>query len=338
MNSYREKYANLVNWFILTEVMRGAPEKVYEAASHLIKAGGKRVRPFIVMAMAKALGGWEAEKAALPIAAGIEIFHNFTLIHDDIMDKDEFRRGVPTTHVVYGIDFAILAGDLAFALSYKSMKLAKVYGLPPHILARSYETLTEAAVRVSEGQAYDMMFERMESVSYHDYLKMIYLKTGALIEASARLGALVASAYNDEVKANHIEAAGEYGRFVGISFQIRDDILGVFGDPKITGKPRYNDLRRGKKTLLVLYAYDHAESEEEKGLLREVLRGRVHDEEGLRRAAEIIAKTGALSYAEQMAKSLMRNAIQVLDDLPVIDSEAKTALAELARFVVEREK
>ena len=291
------------------------------------------------MATARMLAGSEGETYALPYAAAVELFHNFTLIHDDIMDRDKLRRGVPTTHEVYGEAFAILAGDLAYALSYRAISYARNLGETPTNLAWAFSILTEAAVRISEGQAMDMMFEEKTVVDYHDYLKMIYLKTGALLEASAKLGVVAAAEELDQGWMPVLEAMGTYGKYVGLAFQIRDDILGVFGDPSKTGKPRYNDLIRGKKTLLVLYAYRHAEGEA-KELVRRVLERKLTgDPEELEKIANIIRETGALSYAEDLARRFADEAVQIIDDIgEVEDEEAAEALKELARFVVEREK
>ena len=337
---YRRTYASAVDWFVYTELGRGAPKSVYDAALYLYRSGGKRVRPFVVMATARMLGGLEAETAALPLAAAVELFHNFTLIHDDIMDQDDFRRGVPTTHRVYGIDFAILAGDLAYALSYKAISLAGRFGLSAQAISRAYGVLTEAAVRVSEGQAYDMSFEKEKYVDYNDYLNMIYLKTGALLEASAKMGAIASMdlAGGDKKWDIIVEKMGSYGKFVGLAFQIRDDILGVFGDPQVTGKPRYNDLIRGKKTLLVLYAYKHA-SDEDRRLLEKVLERRLEgSEEELEKIADIIRSTGALDYAQKLARQYSEIAIEIVDSIEPVDEDAARALKELARFVVERNK
>ncbi len=335
LNKVLSRYPPLVNSYMYKELVHGDPEYIYKAALHLIRAGGKRVRPVVVLSTARMLGGARSEAIAVPLAAGVEVFHNFTLIHDDIMDQDTMRRGVPTVHVAFGESTAILAGDLLFALSFKSIIHSQKRGLSEEGAVRALDALAEAAIKVSRGQGYDMRFEQEMKVSYHDYLDMIYLKTGALIEASARLGAIAAGAPPD------VEATlGDYGAFVGIAFQIRDDILGVFGDPSKTGKPVYNDLRRRKKTILLLYALEHATNNQLK-ILNKILNERV-EEQDLAKAAEVIRETGALEYALNLAKTYSENAVNIIEDLKqagmVVDSEAAAALIELAKFVVEREK
>lgn len=331
-----EKYPSLIDLFIYKELAKGSPERLYEASLHLIRAGGKRLRPIITLSASRMLGGYEAESRALPLAVATEVFHTFTLIHDDIMDQDDVRRGVKTVHKLWGEPVAILAGDLLFGLSYKSILLARQRGLTDKQIRMAVEVLTEASIRVSQGQAYDMMFEKEEAVDYHEYLNMIYLKTGALIEASAKLGGIAADAPTPI-----IEKLGEYGAFVGVAFQIRDDILGVYGDPKETGKPVYNDLRRGKKTILVLYALKHASSRDRE-VLQKTLKGEKIDENLLEQAAGIIKDTGALDYSMRLAKTYSENAVAIIEDIEasglVKDEDHATLLKELALFSVEREK
>ncbi len=325
------RYASAVDSFIMDHV-RGMPETLYKAGLHLIKAGGKRLRPAIVLLFARALGGVDAEQQAIPLAAAVEIFHNFTLIHDDIIDRDEFRRGVPTTHVVYGEPMALVAGDLLHAEAFRAIYRGLEYGLEADIVARAVGILSWAAKRVSEGQALDMMFEGTWDVTVNDYLEMIYLKTGALIEASSALGALAAT--GDE---SLVEAARQYGRLVGIAFQIRDDYLGIFGDPAKTGKPVYSDLRRGKKTLLILYALEHL-PEDKAERLKSIIGREDAGEKELEEAASLIRESGAPKYAMGLARDMSSSATSILDDLPVEDARAAEALRELASFVVEREK
>jgi geranylgeranyl diphosphate synthase type I len=329
LESLLDVYAKMVDDYIFRTV-RGKPEILYKASLHLIKAGGKRLRPFITLTTARMLSGPTGEARALPLAAAVELFHNFTLIHDDIIDKDEFRRGVPTTHVAYGLEWALLAGDLLFAESFKVLEDGLERGLGFEDIGRASIILARTAKKVSEGQALDMSFEKRWDVDVNDYLEMIYLKTGALIEASAMLGG-VAALEDDEV----VNLLGEYGRLIGIAFQIKDDILGIFGDPAKTKKPVYSDLRQGKKTILVIYAINKL-SENEREKLKNVI-GRRASEEEYREVAELIKESGALKYAEELAYSMSRRAIRILDSLDVVDEESREALKELALFVVERD-
>jgi len=333
--SFRDKYASQVYSYVVYDIVERDPEQLGKASLHLFRAGGKMFRPLVVLAAARMLGGPRAEWRSIPLAAAVEIFHTFTLIHDDIMDEDTVRRGVPSVHVEYGTPMAILAGDYLHALSYKAILRAQERGLPGGYALQALSSLVLAAERVSKGQAYDMLNEKKLDVSFHDYLDTIYLKTSSLIEASAELGAIGALAEPDIRK-----TLASYGRSVGLAFQIRDDILGVFGDPKLTGKPVGSDLYRSKKTVLLLYAYEKATGRD-KDILRDILEGRV-DPAKIQEAIEIIRKTGALSYAENLAKQYSKAAIAVLEDLNrlglVVDNEGYEVLVELARYAVEREK
>ncbi len=333
LNKITEKYVLLVDSYI-SDILKGEPELLYKAAMHLIKAGGKRLRPMITLASSKALGGATSEAKAVYYASAIEILHNFSLVHDDIMDNDDFRRGIPTVHKVYGINWALLAGDLMFSYAFLTPYLAIKSGADEKEVSKAIEVIAEGSKKIAEGQGYDILFEKTWDVDEKDYLKMIYLKTGALIEASSKLGGIASNSDNEV-----IELLGEYGRFTGLAFQIRDDILGVFGDPEKTGKPVYNDLRRGKKTILVLYATSR--KKEWKEFFTKLFNGNQSDEE-IRQAADIIKESGSLRYAEELAKSYYNNALEKLDSIEKLgiikDEESFKALKELAEFSINRDK
>ena len=319
--------ASKVTEYILSRVS-GTPRQLYDAALHLIKAGGKRLRPFIVVTVARGLGA--PMESALPFAAGVELIHNFTLIHDDIIDRDEFRRGVPTVHKLWGEPFAIIAGDLLFAKAFEIMGEACERGVSPQRVARAYRVLARATRIVAEGQALDMLFEDLESVSVDDYLDMVYRKTGALFEASAVLGGLVVT--DDE---ETINALAEYGKNLGIAFQIRDDILGLVGDEKTLGKPVYSDIREGKKTILVIYALSRLDEEQREKLLS-TLGKRNASREELEEAAKLILDAGALDYAESVMKDYAGRARTALSKIEFVDREAARLLEELIDFVIRR--
>lgn len=327
------KYARIVDHYIY-ERLTGTPEELYKAALHLIKAGGKRLRPAIALLTARMLGGIEAESRAVPLAAAIEVSHNFTLIHDDIMDRDEYRRGVPTVHKIWGESWAILAGDLLHAYAYRFIVFSTDHGMSKGEAHEAMKVLTTAGIKVSRGQAYDLMFENRWDVTPVDYLDMVYHKTGAMMEASAKLGAIAARASNEVV-----ELMGQYGNLLGVAFQVRDDYLGVFGDPKKTGKPIYNDVRRGKKTLLVLLTLSAAD-ERDKELLMRVLDPRSEkSEEEVVRAAELMKKYNADVEAMRIATAYAEKAKEILRELrDVADPGARDILSFMADYAVTREK
>jgi len=324
LKSFLQNVKPMIDEFMM-KVLSGEPERLYEAAKHLPSKGGKRLRPALVLLVAKALGG--SLNDALPAAAAVELLHNFTLVHDDIMDRDEMRRGVPTVHVLYGEPMAIIAGDLLYAKAYEAL-LASPQG--PETVREMVRELTWAAVTVAEGQAMDMMFEERWDVTEDEYLKMIEKKTGALFGTSAALGALAANKreLKDELK--------EFGLILGKAFQIKDDVLSLVGDEKVTGKPKYNDLREGKKTILVIYALRNLPPEKSEELKR-VLGKRDASFEELERAAKLIEESGALEYAYKLAEQYEKRALEILNSLPAADEEALGALKELLEFAVKRE-
>lgn len=329
MRKLIERYVPIINEE-LDKATRGKPEQLYNAARHLLLAGGKRVRPSLTLTYARMLGGVDGERKALPFAVSVELLHNFTLVHDDIMDKDEYRRGVKTVHTVYGENMAIIAGDLLFALSFENALNNSM--VPPENRSAAAYLLSKASRIVAEGQALDVSFEDTWTVSIDDYLDMIYRKTGALIEASTGMGALAVTLDKETV-----ENAMLYGRNVGISFQLKDDVLGVYGDPAKTGKPVYNDLARAKKTILVLYAVRNLPPDESAELKR-IIDMKTSNLELLKTAADLIEKSGAKKYALDLAKKYSDEAIRIIEEIEPADSEAKNALREFARFVFEREK
>ncbi len=328
LSDYLKHAARRVDKYIYSFVT-GTPKELYEASLHLIRAGGKRVRPALALLSSRLVGG--SEEDALPAAAALELIHVFTLIHDDIMDRDDYRRGVPTVHRVWGEPMAITAGDLLFAKAFESASRLLERGIEPGRVVEAMRVLAKAASTVAEGQALDMMFEERWDVTVDEYMDMIYRKTGALIEASAWVGGLSGGASPEEV-----EALGEYGWRVGVAFQIRDDILGIYGSGEKLGKPVYSDLREGKKTLLIIYAMQHLDDEGREFLKRVVGNPNASQEE-YRRAAELIREAGALDHAMERAKKLVDEAKKSLSRVDARDEEAKEILVELADFIVRRE-
>ncbi|MEO3993895.1 MAG: polyprenyl synthetase family protein [Desulfurococcaceae archaeon TW002] len=312
---------------VINEIVKGRPQKLYEASNHLIKAGGKRLRPLVLVLSGRMYG--LNERVGIHAGASVEILHNFTLIHDDIMDKDAFRRGVPTVHTVYGEDMAILAGDLLFAKAFEALgRLSEL--VPADRLVKAFKELTWAAVTVAEGQALDMEFEHRWDVTLDEYLSMIYKKTAALFKSSLVIGALLAGAPEDEI--TNLE---KFAEGVGIAFQIRDDVLGLVADESVLGKPVYSDLREGKKTVLVIYALSKLGTAEKKKLINTLGRRDASTEE-LKDLAELIKSTGAIEFADDLANKYLKQGLEALDRVRPVDQEAKNMLRDLAFFVTAR--
>lgn len=227
---------------------------LYSPISYSLSAGGKRLRPSLALMAADAFGNKASE--AVNAALGLEIFHNFTLVHDDVMDKSIMRRGRPSVFSKWDTNTAILSGDTMLTLA--SQYVAEV---PDPILRKVLAAFNNMAIRVYEGQRLDMDFETGEDITLEDYIRMISDKTGALLGASCMIGALIGGASDEDAS-----RMAEYGEMLGLAFQIQDDWLDVFGDASSFGKPIGGDINNNKKSFLLLKAYDQSDSPEVRAL------------------------------------------------------------------------
>ncbi|MGC8936066.1 MAG: polyprenyl synthetase family protein [Candidatus Methanomethylicaceae archaeon] len=297
-------------------------DTLYRAAFYLPAQGGKRMRAYLVLKSCELVGG--DIEAALPAAAAIEILHNFTLIHDDIMDHDLLRRGVPTVHTLWGVPMGILAGDLLFAKAFNTLLSAKVSS---DRLKKAAEIMSESAVRLSEGQSMDMEFESRLDVSEEEYLLMISKKTASLFQASAEIGAIIGGG-----DPTTISMLGEYGLNLGIGFQIFDDCLGLTSKEEILGKSIGNDIREGKKTLIVIKSLNSPLRDKMLALL-----GRKDSSnEDLAALVEELRYHGIDTYVLKKANSHIELALKALSSFP--ESSTKEDLVELAKYSISRPK
>lgn len=316
-------YAEEIDVVIDDSLSKLEPESLYESSEYLIKAGGKKFRPALTLLSCQAVGG-KPEKA-LKAAAAIELTHTFSLIHDDIMDNDDTRRGKPGVHKVWGEPLAILAGDSLFAKSFELLSQSAEDNIAYERVVDALQVLTNSCINICEGQALDMAFEDTFNVTKDEYMNMIYKKTGDLITASTTIGAIMGGA-----SSNEIQALRTYGKQIGLAFQIQDDYIDLTGDESI-GKPVGSDLVEGKKTLMVVYALEKANKEDHDRLV-ELLEA--NDESIIPEAMEILEKYGAINYARSKAYDCVIESKQALSILP--DSDAKDALFKLADFVFTR--
>lgn len=319
--------AKAIDRFIYDEVQGSRPEVLYEASRHLIKAGGKRLRPYLTVKACEAVGG--SPKDAVPYAAALEILHNFTLVHDDVMDHDAFRRGHPTVHKEYGVPMAILAGDLLFAKVFDIIVKHAPSGARPIDVVRCIRKTTDATLTLCQGQALDMIYPSAEDISEDDYIFMVGAKTSALFKACAEVGAIAGGASDEQV-----EALGRFAWDAGIAFQIVDDVLGLTSDEKTLGKPVGSDVREGKKTLIVIHALHHADKAQRKILLNALGKEEV-SEKAVKEAVEALHVSGSIVYAKDRAIEYENHALKQLDRLP--DSEARRHLRALIEYFVHRE-
>ena len=293
------------------------PQDLQDACLYLTKAGGKMLRPALTLISAEAVGGKKED--ALKTAAALELIHTFSLIHDDIMDDDDMRRGMPSVHKVWDEPVAILAGDTLFSKAFE-MVIASAN------VANALATVADACVKICEGQASDMSFEGNFDVKEAEYSEMIFKKTGALIAAATKAGAIMGGADDETVKALY-----EYGRMIGTAFQIQDDYLDVISDD--LGKPVGSDIAKGKMTLMVVKALAESEGEDHERLL-EILKEENSSQENVQEAIDLFNKYGSIEYAHNLALENVDGAKKVLEILP--DSEAKSMLIALADFVIDR--
>lgn len=300
------------------------PMKLIEASRQYPYKGGKRMRPAIVLAACGAVGGDKSK--AMPLAVAIEYIHNFTLIHDDYMDGDVERRGMPTIHAKYDMPTAILAGDALFA---KGFQIIADLDIPAERIKQILQYVTKAVWDLARGQQMDVNNEH-QLVSEGVYTETIFLKTSVLFAAAAAGGALCGGADPKVVK--EIEA---FALDMGLGFQMFDDYLGIAGDTAKTGKSVGNDLRKGKCTLMVTYTLEHLKDEAKLARFKSILGNMDATEEEVREGMEIMREIGAIDYNRKAAEEKIASAKKHLEILP--DSEDKQFMLALADYSINRE-
>ncbi|WP_305513361.1 short chain isoprenyl diphosphate synthase IdsA [Methanobrevibacter sp. V14] len=297
------------------------PNNLGEASVYLTKAGGKMLRPALSLIVSEAVGG--NRESALKTGAAIELIHTFSLIHDDIMDDDDMRRGMPSVHKVWGEDVAILAGDTLFSKAFEMIITSK--NTTSEQNNKALATVADACVKICEGQALDMGFEERFDVCEDEYMEMIFKKTGALIAAATKAGAIMGGA-DDDV----IDAMYEYGRLIGLAFQIQDDYLDLASDEETLGKPIGSDIGKGKMTIIAIKGL----ASDDSGRFLEILKAEENSQEEIYEAIEILTNCGAIDYARNFALESVNQAKEVLEILP--DSSFKKVLCDIADFVLGR--
>jgi geranylgeranyl diphosphate synthase type I len=301
------------------------PKKLYDAVRYLPLAGGKRLRPLLAITACESVGG--DPKIAVPFAAAIELIHNFTLIHDDIIDRSNLRRNIPTVHVKFGEPTAIIAGDTLFAKAFEIIH--DLDAQPDRIVEISYK-LGKCVQEICEGQQLDMEFEGRKIVSEEEYIEMISKKTAALFKFALEGGATIGNGSSRE-----IDSLASYGWNLGLSFQIRDDYLDIQGEESVLGKDIGNDIRNGKKTILIVHAMKNADEFHKKVLLDILGKKNASDKE-IKEVLEVLVKTGSVEYAKQLANKYYENACKALDVIK--DTPAKELLKEIAKYSIKRKK
>ncbi|RYY60064.1 MAG: polyprenyl synthetase family protein [Chitinophagaceae bacterium] len=297
------------------------PASLYEPNRYFLKLGGKRVRPVGVL-MGNELFD-EINPDAWKVATAVELFHNFTLIHDDIMDAAPLRRGQPTVHEKYGQSTALLAGDVMLVAAYDYLnRIGTSHRFAINAL------FGQTAREVCEGQQLDMDFEQHNDVGLDAYLNMINLKTSVLLAASLRMGAILGGALE-----RNQQLLYEFGRKLGLAFQVQDDYLDAFGDPEKFGKQVGGDIKANKKTFLLIHALETADTAQ-KGELEALLAGNGDDK--VARVLGIFRASGVDAWARELKERYLREALAHLDDVAVL-SKRKEPLRELALYLIQRD-
>ena len=301
----------------------GDPKELYLPVEYCLKNGGKRVRPLLTLIACDMFGG--SVSKAMPLAVGLEIFHNFTLMHDDIMDQAPIRRGKPAVHKKWDTNTAILSGDVMFALAYQYMLKS-----PEKSLKQILEVFNETVMQVCEGQQYDMNFETIDNVTEAEYLNMIRLKTAVLPASCLKIGAIVAEAPENEIQNLYL-----FGELFGLGFQLKDDWLDVFGDEEVFGKKTGGDIVANKKTWLYIKAFELADSKQNKKL-KEAFSNQIHHpEEKINTVKNIYLQLGLNDLAVEHMEKYYKRAFDYLEKIKMPE-ESKSNLAYLINKLIER--
>lgn len=327
-------------------------EHIRDAVYSYMRAGGKSLRPAVLLFSCGAVGGDETE--AIPAAAAIEVFHTWTLVHDDIIDRDSTRRGVPTVHeefrqraiselgydeqeaVHYGQSIAMLAGDMqqGWAVSILA-ELTLRHGLPADVaLHLIHDSEMRVLGTLIDGEIRDIQYAKtaVHELDQPLILDMLWKKTGVLYEFSGKAGAMIGLRTSDDQN-EWVQAIANFAGKCGVAFQLQDDILGIVGDEQTLGKPIGSDIREGKRTLIVYHAFRTA-SDSQKQALTSVLGNAEAKQAGIYDATQILRDSGGVEYTSQLAQNYIRDAVQELSKLP--DSRYKSLLAAWADYMIER--
>ena len=319
---FLNKYQRLIAESIEKYQFNGEPFELYEPMNYIIANGGKRLRPVLTLMAAELFGG-DMDKALKP-ALAIEFFHNFTLIHDDIMDEAPLRRNKPTVHTLHGINIGILSGDALLIKSYQFFE-----DLEDSQFKKCIQLFSDTGIKICEGQQMDVNFETNNKVSYDDYIQMITHKTAVLCASALKIGAIIAHAEESDAHAIY-----EFGRHLGIAFQMMDDYLDVFGSQEQFGKRQAGDIYENKKTILYLLALENADEKQKKSLLHWYSLN-TDEAEKAQAVEEIFRSTGADKKTLELIQKHNDLAQNYLNKIK-LPEEKKYPLIALAAYLLER--
>ena len=301
----------------------GEPQEFYASVWDLLDRGGKRFRPALTFLACECVGGKRED--AVGAAAAVELLHNMTLVHDDIEDQSELRRGKPCIHKIYGVPVAINVGD---AMLIKVFEIANSSKIPDGRCNRLVAKVADRAYGITWGQAFEFSMWDRKEFTEEDVIRLLRYKTGALTGLSVEAGGIAGGGSQEQLK-----ILGEFGETVGIAFQIVDDILNVTGDVKEYGKEIGGDIREGKKTVMAAHLLKAASPQDKKTFSRLLGMKKITRNE-IRRVIGLYEKYGSIKYAKAQAEAYLENAMKVLNKLP--SSEARKSLSSIADFLVSR--
>lgn len=326
MKQYKtEELIEKVTQYIGTIKNDRKPRELYAPIEYILALGGKRIRP-VLMLMAYNLYADDID-SVMEQAAALETYHNMTLMHDDVMDNSDMRRGKPTVHKVWNKNTAILSGDTMLIMAMKMMNNSN----KPHA-KEAFDLFTTTTLEIDEGQQMDMDFEVRNDVTTGEYIEMIRLKTAVFLAAALKIGALLAGADN-----NDADTLYRFGEQLGLAFQLQDDYLDVYGDPALFGKPIGGDIAEGKKTYMLINAYNKANIEQKAKLDQLLSLGEEKRQERIEAVTQLYTELGINKLSEDLIAEYGDRAMEYLNQLSVSD-EKKQPLADLARRMLKRKK
>ena len=317
-------YIALVEDFFKSNLKSQAPHGLYDPINYIMGLGGKRLRPALLMASGELFGAKKED--LIQAAAAIELFHNFTLVHDDIMDEAPLRRGEETIHQKWDLNTGILSGD---AMLIKSYQLFESY--PAEVQVQLVQLFSKTALEVCEGQQYDVEFESQQNVELEQYIKMISYKTAVLIAAALKMGAIIANA--SEKEQNQLYA---FGLNLGIAFQIQDDYLDAFADPEKFGKQVGGDIVENKKTILVIKALEFASSDQEQELRNLLSTQSADQDQKVATVKQLFIETGSAAFTKSEVERYTKIAFDALSELQ-IENDKKKVLFDFAQELMVRD-
>lgn len=319
-----------INKFIDELPLGIEPQGLYAPIRYVMSLGGKRIRPLL---MQLSYGLWrEDEDSILSQAVGLEMYHNFTLLHDDVMDNADMRRGMPTVHKRWDVNTAILSGDNMLCMAFQMMRDTSRNARLRDCIDEAYDCFVRTTIEINHGQQYDVDFESRPDVSEAEYIEMIRLKTSVLLACAMKIGAVLAGAPKEDV-----ESVYRFGEALGLAFQLQDDYLDVYGDPKVFGKAIGGDIMENKKTYMLINAIRRAEGADREELLHWIGSRDFDRQEKVAAVTALYDRLGIDRMAKDKMSEYYDIAVRALDKVNVAE-ERKKALRAFAEKVNQREK